>query len=154
MEDDLDGGLVEGDVSMIEEIPGPGEIRPPDGLIVRPSPGRGRGVFATRDFATGATIEVCPVIVLPDADEPLIEQTILSTYYFGWGPDGAGGAFVLGYACLYNHSYEPNARYLRHLDLDQLEIVAIRDIRSGEELTINYNGDPASRAPLWFEPKE
>jgi uncharacterized protein len=130
------------------------EIRPPGGLVVRPSPGRGRGVFATRDFASGATIEVCPVIVLPVGDEPLIEQTILSTYYFGWGPDGAGGAFVLGYACLYNHSYEPNARYLRRLDREQLEIVAIREIRSGEELTINYNGDPASRVPLWFEPTD
>jgi len=132
----------------------PAMIRPPDGVVVRPSPGKGRGVFATRVFTPGATIEVCPVIALTSLDESLIEQSTLSTYYFGWGPDGKGGAFVLGYASLYNHSYEPNARYHRRLEREVLEIVALREIAPGEELTINYNGDPSSRAPLWFEPRE
>jgi SET domain-containing protein len=31
-----------------------------------------------------------------------------------------------------------------------MEVVAIRDIHAGEEITINYNGDPENQAPLWF----
>ena len=31
-----------------------------------------------------------------------------------------------------------------------MEVIAIRDIQPGEEITINYNGDPESQDPLWF----
>ena len=31
-----------------------------------------------------------------------------------------------------------------------MEVVAIRDIEPDEEITINYNGDPAKQDPLWF----
>jgi len=31
-----------------------------------------------------------------------------------------------------------------------MEVIAIRDIQPGEEVTINYNGDPANQDPLWF----
>ena len=27
----------------------------------------------------------------------------------------------------------------------------MRDIAPGEEITVNYNGEPASRAAVWFE---
>ena len=42
-------------------------IHPPD-VIVGPSRGRGRGVFARRGFEPNETIEVCPVVVLSEAD--------------------------------------------------------------------------------------
>ena len=129
-------------------------FRPPDHLEVRSSPGRGRGVFATRFLASGSTIEVAPVIVIPEAERTLINPTILSHYYYRWGRDQRDAAIALGYASLYNHSFDPNAQYLKLADRSVVEIVAIRDIEPGQEITVNYNGDPTSRKLLWFEPLE
>jgi SET domain-containing protein len=129
-----------------------GPLRPSDHVEVRSSPGRGRGVFATRFLAAGAMIELVPVIVIPEADRNLINPTILSHYYYRWGLDQRDAAIALGYASLYNHSFDPNAQYLKHPDQGTVEIIALRDIAAGAEITVNYNGDPSSSKPLWFEP--
>src|SRR6202051_1090806 len=68
-------------------------IHPPD-VIVGPSPGRGRGVFAKRGFASNETIEVCPVVVLSEADARSLDDTKLNEYYFGWGRDGKQAGIV------------------------------------------------------------
>jgi SET domain-containing protein len=31
-----------------------------------------------------------------------------------------------------------------------MEIIAIKDIEPGQEITINYNGDPENQDELWF----
>jgi len=140
---------------MNHEPADPDAIRPPDHLAIRPSSGRGRGVFATAFIPRGATIEVAPVIALSEEDRARIEATILYKYYFAWGPDDQrGAAIVVGYGMLYNHSYVPNAIYLKNLDRDTVDIIALRNIEPGEEITVNYNGDPTSREPLWFESRE
>ncbi len=44
----------------------------------------------------------------------------------------------LGFAGLYNHSYEPNADWKRdHVNMI-MEHFAIKDIAAGEEIVINY----------------
>jgi SET domain-containing protein len=55
-------------------------------------------------------------------------------------------AIALGLTSLLNHSYEPNAEFVRHIDALELEIRALRHIRTGEEITIDYQMD------LWFDP--
>ncbi len=100
----------------------------------------GRGVFATSDIATGAVIETCPVLVLPPDDVARIDETLIYEYYFAW-PDGRAG-LALGYGSLYNHSDEPNARYLKDADAQTVVITAIRDIAAGEEITFSYSGQP------------
>ena len=129
------------------------EIQPPSGFVVRRHPDKGRGLFATRAFAVGATVEVCPVVILDRDEVDRIVETLLDTYYFGWGDNGRG-AIALGYGSLYNHSYEPNVRYLRDFESGHLQFVAIRPIRPGDELTVNYNGDPTCRDPVWFDIRE
>ena len=59
-------------------------------------------------------------------------------------------AVALGYGSLYNHSYQPNARYD---DVGRLTKVfsALRDIEPGEEITVNYNGKPGDRGPVGFD---
>ena len=113
--------------------------------------GGARGVFAGRDIAKGQTIEVAPVIVIPRAQSHVIRETKLDDYAFKWG----GGCFAvaLGYGSFYNHSYSPNARYWQDTQNRALEFVALRRIRRGEEITINYNGDPGSQEDLWFRVK-
>jgi SET domain-containing protein len=113
---------------------------------VRRIRGKGRGVFARARIPKGAVIERVPVILVPmrevDRDKP---STIMDHAYL-W--DKGRFAIGMGYASLYNHSYEPNAQVFmsRHTQT----FVALRDIRRGEEITFNYNGRPRSRSRVDF----
>ena len=44
---------------------------------IRPSPGKGRGVFALRCFEAGELIERAPVVVIPEGQWEKFEKTIL-----------------------------------------------------------------------------
>ena len=116
---------------------------------VRKTPGLGRGVFACRDFAPGEEIERCQLIVLPHESDQHIEKTLLDDYVFVWGRDQT--AVVLGNGSLYNHSYGPNAQYVRDFDNEQMVFVALTAIPAGAEIRINYNGAPDCTDPLWFD---
>ncbi len=118
---------------------------------IKNSPGKGRGVFAQRNFKKGEVIESCPVIVLPAKELDTLELTQLYNYYFAWGPDSKDAAIALGYGSLYNHSYMPNARYYKDFDNSLLKYVCIRDIQEDEEITINYNCNPEDKTPVWFD---
>ena len=116
-----------------------------DMIEVKRVKGKGRGVFARRPIRKGEVIERVPVLVLPYTESEW--ESGLAPYYFAWGEGTV--ALALGYGSLYNHSYKPNARYD---DIGQLTKVftALRDIAAGEEVTVNYNGDPANRAKVSF----
>ena len=121
-------------------------------IAPRSIPGKGRGVVAQRRFEAGETIERPPVLVIPPDEVALIRETRLASYYYEWGADCRQGAIALGYGSLYNHSYEPNARFVFHEDQDCLEFIALREIEPGEEITINYNNIEESAAnPMRFE---
>ena len=113
---------------------------------------KGRGVFAEKNYETGDVIEACPVIVMSEDDFVKIQDTILYGYIFGWGKDEC--ALALGYGSLYNHSYTPNARYYHFHKKQMMEYIALRPIKKGEEICINYNGDPEDKSPLHFDVKE
>jgi hypothetical protein len=115
------------------------------------APGKGRGVFATAPIARGEIIERAPVLVSPADEWSHVEKTVLYHYCFAWGPQLEHAAIGLGYASLYNHSYTPNAVYLRHLEDLLIHFVALHDIAPGEQITVNYNNDPANQEPVWFE---
>jgi len=122
-------------------------------VAVRSSSRSGRGVFATQPIAAGETVERVPVIVFSADDRARVTRTVLDYYYFWWGPDSEDGAIALGFGSMYNHSFEPNARYVRDLEERSLEFVALRDIAEGEEVLVSYNGDhPDALAPVEFIP--
>lgn len=125
-----------------------------DSLYIAPSPLGGRGVFTAAPIAEGALIEVCPVIVLPGDDRLHIDETGLYNYYFIWGEADELCAIALGYGSLYNHSFEPNAEYHAELAGQELDFYALRDIGAGEEITVNYNGDPNNQEKLWFNTRQ
>lgn len=114
------------------------------------SPGRGRGVFATRALEAGEVIERAPVIVIPGDEWEDMQETSLAEHCFSWGPTLADAAVVFGHGSFYNHSYSPNARFVRRLEEQAMEYVARRAIAAGEEITINYHEGQESQAPLWF----
>jgi uncharacterized protein len=132
-------------------IPSHVTIDPPADVSWGPSPERGRGVFAARDLVAGETIEVSPCITFPANEWKRIEKTRFDDYCFVWGSDRKDGTLPLGYGSLYNHSFEPNATYVRRLAEHVMDFVAIRDIAAGDEIRTNYNRDPLDMTPVWFE---
>lgn len=112
---------------------------------------KGRGVFARTPLRAGELIERVPVIAVPRAQLEFLEKTVLSYYSFSWGPELNDGAIAAGFGCFYNHSYEPNAHFIKLINDGVIDFVAIRAIRQGEEITVNYNGSPDDNTPLWFD---
>lgn len=107
-----------------------------------------RGVFATRDISKGDLIHEAPVIPYPKEEHVHIEKTILGDYVFAYGEHHS--AILLGYGMLFNHSYEPNAFYDLNFDNHTVDFFAYTDIKAGDELLINYNGEVDCEDPLWF----
>jgi hypothetical protein len=112
--------------------------------------GKGRGVVAARSFGADEVIERAPVLVISAGDWELAGATILSRYCFRWREPAGDSALVLGCCSLLNHSYTPNAWARSNVRARFMEFVALRDIAEGEEVTINYNGDPDATDPVEF----
>ena len=121
---------------------------------VRDTATRGRGVFALAPIPAGTLIETAAVIPVSRDEVGALQDCVLAEYYFRWGKDGREGAIALGYGSLYNHSFKPNARYVKHYERLTIDFVAIRDIAVGEEIRTNYNGEPADQSKLWFDVTE
>jgi uncharacterized protein len=117
---------------------------------------RGRGVVADARLAQGTLIERSPVLVIPHVDRAATDDTIVFTYVFMWEHDTVEedlyrhegrAAIALGFTSLLNHAYSPNCAFVRHIDELVIDLVALRDIEPGEELTIDY------QMTLWFTPE-
>jgi hypothetical protein len=112
--------------------------------------GKGRGVFARQAFAVGDVIEIAPVLVVENGD--ILDATALANYVYNWPTSPSAVAVAFGCGSLYNHSYEPNAQYEKIAEgFGCLRYTAIKAIAVGDEICINYNGDPADRSPMWFD---
>lgn len=118
-------------------------------LIVGNTKLKGRGIFAQKRFLKGEMIERSPVVVIPAEQVELIDQTVLSNYYYDW--EDKGVAIALGLVSLFNHSYDPNTYYVKKFAEGEVELIAYRDIETGEEITANYNGSPNDKSPIWFD---
>lgn len=118
-------------------------------VYVAASPTHGRGVFAARAFEEGEEIEAAPVLVVEEDQRAYLDGTALWGYYFEW--DEGRAAVALGYGSLYNHSWSSNARYDQDFDAQVIRFSAVRPIAPGEEITVNYTGDPDGRGELWFD---
>ena len=103
-----------------------------------------RGVFAAKPIRKGDIVEAAPVIVIPDEDVDLIDQTAMADYYFKWGESNF--ALVLGYVSLFNLSELPNISFEVDLINEVMIYRAIKSIKKDQELTVHYQCD------LWFEP--
>lgn len=108
-----------------------------------------RGVFATQDIPKGQLLHEAPVIPYPNEEHEHIEKTLLGDYAFEFGINHS--AFVLGYGMLFNHSYTPNCTYELNFDNLTIDFYAYTDIKAGEEILINYNGEEDCDDPMWFD---
>ena len=124
---------------------------PPPFLCLQDFGPRGRGVSTRQALKAGSLVEVCPVLVLSPQDTAHIVQTKLYDYYFEWNDDAQSSALALGYGSLYNHSYQANLSYEMDFENQLIRFYAFRDIKAGEELCINYGGNPQAQESIWFE---
>lgn len=88
-----------------------------------------------------------PVLILPNRE--MAER--VSAYAYVW--DAKNAALAMGLGSFINHSYAPNAYYERYVPMQSMKFIALHDIKPGEEIFINYNGDPKDESPLWFKVK-
>lgn len=114
-------------------------------------PGAGRGVFAKEAIMANAVIEECPVIFLTEQEAEHVSETTLVTYIYFLGTSQERAVMVLGYGSIYNHSDQPNAKYVDRSDEGIVAFVATKDIPAGVEIVVDYaphrkDGD----APLWI----
>lgn len=122
-------------------------------LYIAPTDLMGRGVFTSQDIDAGTLIEISPVISMTAEERKLLDQTRLYDYIFEWGEQNEKCCVALGYVPVYNHSYQSNCEYEMDYEQDQISIKAVRVIKAGEELFINYNGNWDDNKPVWFETK-
>ena len=130
---------------------------------VRPSPLHGIGVFATEDIPKRFCIECSPVVL----HYPAIFRSwadlhgtrhVLHDYIFTWYDNNTRSAdgreaMPLGYVGIYNNSFEnPNAQWKhRNGDYPALMIVAMKDIKCGEEILVRYHPDPTKYGLEWSD---
>ena len=116
---------------------------------------RGRGVVADSRIEQGALVERSPVLIIPHEERRAVDPTNVGNYIFLWEPGTVGedlyrqegrAAIALGYTSLVNHSATPNCAFIRHFAALALDLVALRTIEAGEEITFDYG------MTLWFEP--
>ncbi len=120
-------------------------------LFIAPTASMGRGVYTSKDIASGTVIEISPVIVMSKEERKLLDQTALHDYIFEWENDHC--CMAMGYVPVYNHSYQSNCEYVMDYANQQISITTVSSIKAGEELLINYNGDWNDSTALWFDAK-
>ncbi len=114
------------------------------GVIVRQAKGKGKGLFAIRDFKEGELILRKDITRLRRysvgemgrliTEGKLRKEDCEHCDYIG------RGKYVLDFSPLsyINHSCEPNTR-CESKRLGQQRVIALRDIRKGEEITYDYS---------------
>lgn len=123
------------------------------GLYILKDDIKGRSIYTAGEIATGSTIEVCPLIIVPEPEVKIIHNTVLHDYYFTWGTTQNQAAILLGYGSLYNHSDQPNAKAVLLNEDQEILFEAIRDIEAGEEITFNYFDGQNAKEEAWFDIK-
>ena len=100
-------------------------------LFIKKIPNKGRGIFTSKVIHKGEIIEKCELLIIRGNDVP----ASLEPYVFQYTRNKV--AIALGNGSLYNHSEKPNCEFF-FKSKEKLYFRAIRKIKRGEELTINY----------------
>jgi len=120
-------------------------------LYIKKSANKGRAVFTKEKILANTIIEESPVIVMSKEERVHLDKTLLHDYIFEWGKVKDKCCVALGYIPIYNHSYKSNCEYYMDFEKETIQIKTVVTIESGEELTINYNGDWDDDKKVWFD---
>ncbi len=119
------------------------EILPPQKIKIIDIKGKGRGVVAIKPIKAGEIIEYSPIIFLSDKEIEFLGNEskfdILKFYYL-YQAETDKHCIMLGYASLYNHSNNPNAKIDYDINESQNFVFfrALKDIIVDEEIVFDY----------------
>jgi SET domain-containing protein len=118
-------------------------------FMVRNTRTMGRGVFAVSPVAQDELIGVFPTVLIDATQRPLLENTVISQFWFVGADDAA---LVMGFPELINHSDAANIRHrFRASPTGEVaEFHAVRAIAEGEQLFLNYGFDGPEDAARYF----
>lgn len=114
---------------------------------------KGRGVFAGRDYGLGEMVETSPVAEIRCPWDELpgsVKRVVYDWGYLLGDVDEHLRCIALGAGSLFNHSKTPNLAYAADGDRQALVFTATREIKLGEEFTIDYNADIKPGEVDWF----
>ena len=99
------------------------------------------GIFTKKDIAQYDVIQESPYCTFPE--EELHDSPTIERYAYAAEVSTEVDEMVLGFgfAPMFNHSTDPNCAYILDTVNEVMRHYAIRDIKAGEELLINYGGD-------------
>jgi uncharacterized protein len=100
--------------------------------------GLGLGIFANEGIERGVFVEIAPVIVF-DTNAVASDQEAFK-YVMAWNE---GLAMPMGWTMIYNHSDDNNCEFSANMHDRLLAIMTVREVKKGEQLTVNYG-------PQWF----
>jgi len=124
-----------------------------DILIQQINGTKGKGVIANNPIKKGTIIDEGHVILIREEEyDEHIKNTIVDDYVFEW--EGDKVAICMSPCEFCNHSYNPNALYEHKYDDQTIIFRALKDIKKGEEITVNYNGKVEDKSPVWFDVEE
>ena len=99
----------------------------------------------------GEIIETCPALIFNAKERKYLEKTPLSHYVYPWRSTRTA-MVLMGYGFIYNHSFEPNADWKQNFKTSSMVYRAIKPIKKGEEILVNYNGEPDDKREIdWFD---
>lgn len=105
----------------------------------------GRGLYANQDIKAGTVISQCEVLVLSPEDTVKANDTDLKWYTFKYSENQ--DCLVLGDGEIFNHDDNANVAYILTEYKDEtcprklMTFVAIKDIKEGSQLFIDYAAD-------------
>jgi SET domain-containing protein len=114
-------------------------------IILGKSSIEGRGVFATEDIFSGEIIERCPMIQMDYRSKYQLDPQIFN-YMYAQLPCPCGDCqkhgyvihMIGGYGMMYNHQDNCNAKWKFNYRQLLSDVIAITDIKAGNEIFINY----------------
>lgn len=118
---------------------------PMDKVKLGNSPIHGRGVFASKNIKRGEVVERCPLVQMQYRSRYQNDPTVFD-YMYAQPPcdciecqtHGFLFFMVLGYGMLYNHQDHSNALWKFHYHQMFGDVVAITDIKEGDEIFVSY----------------
>lgn len=114
----------------------------PTKIYIDRSTVHGWGVFAKEKIMEGEVFEETPFVVLFDRGEEKdpCKKSWLEDYRFSFPPNLDWRHQVMPFGCggIYNHSDDPNARWIADESMQTFKFMALRDISAGEEIFTYY----------------
>ena len=110
-------------------------------IILKVTKEFGRGLYASTSVLKGIRVMLCELLVLSKADTINVNKTDLKHYTFKFNNEC--DCLVLGVGEIFNHSDHPNVAYnlVRVNGRTCMIFNALRHVRQGEQLFIDYDAD-------------